>query len=153
MNACRPATSTHSDESQIRSPASAQSRYARQAFTFAEVLIALVIVSIALGTLLKLHLMSIRMADAAQLTTEASLLAEEKMAELLAAGFPQPQRKSGAEHRRSISFNWRAEVVDAPPLLPDSKTLEDLRKVSVTVGYRDGSTEKRLEMSTYTANR
>ena len=55
-------------------------------FTLVEVIVALVIVSISLLGLIRLHLISISMADSAEMTSQAVLLAEEKIAETLALG-------------------------------------------------------------------
>jgi Tfp pilus assembly protein PilV len=57
------------------------SRKQTGAFTFVEVTVALAIASISLLTLLKLNLLSIRLSDRAQITTQAVLLANEKIAD------------------------------------------------------------------------
>ena len=68
-----------------------------RAFTFVEVIVALAIASISLLTLLKLNLLSIRLVDRAQITTQAVLLADEKIAETLAVGYPDEGRESGKD--------------------------------------------------------
>ena len=73
-------------------------------FTFVEVIVALAIVSISLLGLIRLHLISIRMVEAAEVTSQAVLLAEEKIAEALALGYPKEGTKSGTVERNALLF-------------------------------------------------
>lgn len=123
--------------------------YLRGAFTFIEAAVALAIVSICLLTLLALQTTSINLADAAHQNTEAALLAEQKMAEILALGYPQPGTETGME---KAGFNWRTEITDAePPLMKID--IKGLRKVTVDVTWNRGETAKNLRISSYIANR
>jgi type II secretion system protein I len=123
--------------------------YLRGGFSFIEAAVALAIVSICLLTLLALHTTSINLADAAHQNTEAALLAEQKMAEILALGYPQTGNDSGTE---KTGFKWRTEITDAePPLLKTDIT--GLRKVTVDVTWNRGETAKNLRISSYIANR
>ena len=54
-----------------------------KAFTFIEVIVALTVVSISLLALLRLHLISIRMTETAEITSQAVFLADQKLAEKL----------------------------------------------------------------------
>ncbi len=129
----------------------------RGAFTFIEAAVALAIVSICLLTLLALHTTSINLADAAHQNTEAALLAEQKMAEILALGYPQPGTESGTEQ---TGFKWRTEIADVEspafsslgrPMPQDD--IKGLRKVTVDVAWNRGSSVKNLRISSYIAKR
>lgn len=122
------------------------------AFTLVEVLVALVVASISLLTLLKLNLLSIRLVDKAQITTQAVLLANEKIAETLAAGYPDQGRTSGAVERNGLSFNWQTEVADLQMPGLDEAHITGLRKIVVDVNWKKGAAGKRLRMSTLVAD-
>ncbi|MHC4644461.1 MAG: type II secretion system protein [Planctomycetota bacterium] len=124
-----------------------------KAFTFVEVIIALTIVSISLLVLLKLHLLSITMAEAEETTSRAVLLADEKIAEMLALGYPRVQTKSGTVERNSKTFRWRTEVTDLNPLEPAGANIDGLRRIAVDVSWEHGIDRKHLQMSTYVADR
>jgi len=122
------------------------------AFTFVEVAVALVIASISLLTLLKLHLLSIRMVDRAQITTQAVLLADEKIAETLAGGYPDQGGESGRVEKNGLALNWRAQVADLQlPQLTEAH-VTGLRKIVVDVNWKQGAATKQLQMSTYVAD-
>ncbi len=122
------------------------------AFTFVEVIIALAIASISLLTLLKLNLLSIRMVDKAQITTQAVLLADEKIAETLAAGYPDRGRESGTVEKNGLTLKWQAEVADLQLPRLDDAHVTGLRKVVVDVTWKQGTADKQLQMSTYVAD-
>ena len=123
------------------------------AFTFIEVIAALAIVSISLLGLLELHLVSIGMADAAAMTAQAVFLAQGKIAETMALGYPQVGVDSGAAEYDRADFRWRTEVSDMQ--LPELAQAEvaGLRKVSVDVTWKQGIRRKHLQMSTCVADR
>ncbi|MBL7189570.1 MAG: prepilin-type N-terminal cleavage/methylation domain-containing protein [Phycisphaerae bacterium] len=123
-----------------------------RAFTFVEVIVALAIASISLLTLLKLHLLSIKAVDRAQITTQAVLLANEKIAETLAAGYPDQASKSGTVEKNGLTLNWRAEVADLQLPQLDDLRITGLRRVVVDVNWRRGTTGRQLQMSTYVAD-
>ena len=128
------------------------SRKRARAFTFVEVIVALVIASVALLSLLRLHLLSIKLVDKAQITTQAVLLANEKIAETLAAGYPDQGQKSGAVEKNGLTLNWRTKVVDLQLPELDQQRVTGLRKVTVDVNWRRGSTGRQLQMSTCVAD-
>jgi prepilin-type N-terminal cleavage/methylation domain-containing protein len=123
------------------------------AFTFIEVIVALAIVSISLLGLLKLHLVSIGMADAAAMTAQAVFLAQEKIAETMALGYPQVGVDTGAAEYDTADFRWRTEVSDLQ--LPELAQAEvaGLRRISVDVTWKQGIRRKHLQMSTCVADR
>ncbi len=76
-------------------------------FTLVEVLVALVILGLALGVLLRAFSLGLRNADAARAWTEATLYAESKLAEIEAGEGLSPGVQSGRFDER---FRWRAQV-------------------------------------------
>lgn len=123
-----------------------------KAFTFLEVLIALAIASIALLGLLRLHLLSLATADAAQATTQAVFVAQAQIAEASAAGFPRQGTTLGTIERNGQQFVWRTEVRDVARPSGGHLTLNGLREVSTTVTWRQASDEKTLTLATYVAD-
>lgn len=124
-----------------------------RAFTFVEVIIALAIVSISLLGLIRLHIININMTESAQRTSQATLLAQEKIAETLAAGYPNLGSNSGAVQKNALSFNWQTEVTDLHLPQLDQADISGLRKVSVDINWKQGFSQKHLWMSTYIADR
>ena len=124
----------------------------RCAFTFIEVFVALAVVSISLLALLRLHILSIAMADTAEKTSQAVLLANEKIAEKLAQGFPAEGTDSGAVLRNAVSMQWRTDVERLGASQADLIDMPGLRKVSVDVSWNQGISRKHLQMSTYVAD-
>jgi len=123
------------------------------AFTLVEVIAALVIVSISLLGLIRLHLISITMADAAEMTSQAALLAEEKIAEALAQGYPKEGIASGVIEKNTHSLHWQTEVTGLQSPQLAEADITGLRKICVEVGWKQGSSSKSLQMSTYVADR
>ena len=124
-----------------------------RAFTFVEVMIALAIVSISLMALLRLHLISAHMVDKAQIMTQAVFLADEKMAETLAADVPEEGIRSGAVEKNGLKLNWKTRVENLPSLQLDEEDSAGLWRVLVDVSWKQGNNPKHLRMSTYVADK
>jgi len=105
------------------------------AFTLIEVLVALVIVAISLVGLIRLNLISIRMTEAAEISSQAVLLANEKIAETLAHGYPEEGTKAGSVEKNALCLNWRTEVTNIDPPHPDELDITGLRRIYVD--YRE----------------
>jgi type II secretion system protein I len=123
----------------------------KRAFTFLEVIVALAIVSISMLTLLKLHLISVRMIEAAETTFQAVFLADEKIAEILALGCPQEGIYSGTVKKNNFKLNWQTEVTDLQMPQLQQAGITGLRKVLVDVSWEQAHSRKHLKMSTYVA--
>lgn len=123
------------------------------AFTFVEVIVALAIVSISLLALLRLHLLSIRMADKAQITSQAVFLAQEKIAETLAQGYPKEGSDCGTAEKNGLVFDWQTKVLELRLPQLDETDITGLREILVDVTWERGIGQKHLQMSTYVANR
>lgn len=124
-----------------------------RAFTFVEVLVALAIVSISLLALIRLHLISIRLADTAEITSQAVFLAEEKIAEMLTYGWPKEGTNSGTVEKNALCLYWRTEVTDVHLPQPAEANITGLRRIFVDVNWEQGVGQKHLQMSTYIADR
>jgi prepilin-type N-terminal cleavage/methylation domain-containing protein len=125
----------------------------KSAFTFIEVLVALVIVSISLLVLIRLHLISIRMTEAAEITSQAVLLANEKISETLAAGFPEEGTNTGSVENNALCLNWRTEVTNIEPYHLGELDVVGLRRILVDISWEQGLRRKHMQMSTYVADR
>ena len=121
------------------------------AFTFLEVIVALALVSISMLTLLKLHLISVRMTEAAQITFQAVFLADEKIAQALALGCPQEGTYCGTVEKNNLKLNWQTEVTDLQLPQLQQAGITGLRKVLVDVSWKQAHRRKHLQMSTCVA--
>ena len=124
-----------------------------RAFTFVEVVVALAIVSISLLALLRLHIISISMVDKAQITSQAVLLANEKIAETVAAGYPKEGTNSGTMEQNGLTLNWKTEVTNLRLPQLDKVHITGLRKILVDITWKQGVSRKQLQTSTYVADR
>jgi len=122
-------------------------------FTFVEALIALAVVSVALLALLRLHLLTIRIADRARVTSQAVFLAEAKIAETLALGYPKEGTDSGTTADNGVTLDWNVEVTDLrlPQLSAAANT--GLRKILVDVSWKQRLGRNHLQMTTYVAQK
>jgi len=134
-------------------PRARKQQFYMTGFTLVEVIIALVVVSISLLGLIRLHLISISMAEVAEVTSQAVLLAEEKIAETLASGYPEEGVKSGEIEKDAQILHWRTEVADLQSSKLTDVKITGLRRICVEVGFKRGSGSKTLQMSTYVADR
>ena len=125
----------------------------KNAFTFIEVLVALVIVAISLVALIRLHLISIRMTETAEITSKAVFLANDKIAEVLALGYPEEGTNSGSVEENTLCLHWRTEVTDIEPSRLGEMDTPGLRRIYVDVSWEQGIRWKHLQMSTYVADR
>ncbi len=122
-------------------------------FTLIESVAALAVASIALLALLQLQLLSMRVADKAQVMTQATLLAQEKMAEAISSGYPSVGVKSGTMETEGELLTWRTEVTDArlPAVCRPAGGRDRLRTVSVEVSWQRGAGDKHIRMTTCVA--
>jgi prepilin-type N-terminal cleavage/methylation domain-containing protein len=123
-----------------------------RAFTFVEVIIALAIVSISMLALLKLHLISIGMTEAAEITSQAVFLANGKIEETLALGYPEVGTDTGTIEKNGLSLNWQTEVTDLQLPRLQGADIAGLRKVLVDVNWKKATGREHLQMSTYVAD-
>ncbi len=122
-------------------------------FTLVESMAALAVASIALLALLQLQLLSMRVADKAQVMTQATLLAQEKLAEAISSGYPSVGVTSGTMETEGELLTWRTEVTDArlPAVCRPARTGDRLRTLSVEVSWQRGAGDKHIRMTTCVA--
>jgi hypothetical protein len=116
-------------------------------------MIALAIVSISVMALLRLHLISAHMVDKAQIMTQAVFLADEKIAETLAAEFPEEGIRSGAVEKNGLRLNWKTRVENLQSIPLDAGDVDGLWNVLVDINWKQGNNPKHLRMSTFVADR
>jgi hypothetical protein len=112
---------------------------------------ALAIASIAVLGLLRLQLISIATADAAQAMTQAVFVAQEKIAEASAPGYPSQGTESGSVQRNSLDFAWRTEITNVGSQDVGGLALKDLRRIRTMVTWQQGASPKSVQMTTYVA--
>ena len=122
-----------------------------RAFTLIEVLIALAITLIGLVPLLHLLTTSILMTDSAWNLSQATLIGNARLAEVIS----QKDLKVGTDkgsvesREKEIIFDWHSKVAEA-----DIEELQEinptgLRKVTVTVMWPEGQNLKEISLTTY----
>ncbi|MCU0913394.1 MAG: prepilin-type N-terminal cleavage/methylation domain-containing protein [Planctomycetes bacterium] len=123
----------------------------RAGFTLIEVVAALAIAATALLALLQLQVLSMRTADQARVMTQALLLAQEKMAEVV--GRDRLATGVSAGVVEGTDFAWQTQVLDTP--LPTAcrpaAGRSRLREISVDVTWRTGPGAKHIRLTTYQA--
>jgi len=128
--------------------------------TLLEVLVSLVIVSIALVALVELENRDIRAINISQRTTTAAMLARNMMAQIEIAGFPEDLGEEEGEFREGerdeelkasyTGFRWKRSI-EAVRLA--GIAFNNARKVKVTILWEEGGRERHLDVVTYLARR
>ncbi|GAB4333994.1 MAG: hypothetical protein Kow0099_05930 [Candidatus Abyssubacteria bacterium] len=95
-------------------------------FTLLEVMVALAIIASALVTLLATHLMGLNLAQKHKEQTFASLLARQKMEEVLTMPYDSLLSDSG-EYENYPGYQWELDVEDGEE--------ENLKKVKITITF------------------
>ena len=120
------------------------------AFTLIEVLAALIVVACSILGLIRLHLLTINITNHAQLTQTANLLAQQKIAESLAADSSNIYADSGIINKNGTELHWQKRLTDAHlPRL--NQQLANLHQLTVDVSWKQASHEKHLSLTTYIA--
>ena len=121
------------------------------AFTLIEVLIALAITLIGLVPLLHLLTTSILMADSAWNLSQATLIGNSKLAEVIAENNLEIGIDQGSveSEEKEIVFDWQSKVIEANINELEDTGLKDLRKVTVTVTWHEGQSQKQIFLTTY----
>ncbi len=113
-------------------------------FTLLEVMVALAILSVALVVLFSQQATSISRGNEARITTKAALLAQERMAGLLAQEGLSMGIEEGEVTDSIPPFKWRQQV--------EESSTEGMKKLSVTVLWKEGEKERDLRFVTYVAS-
>ena len=121
------------------------------AFTLIEVLIALAITLIGLVPLLHLLTTSILMADSAWNLSQATLIGNSKLAVVIAENNLEIGIDQGSveSEEKEIVFDWQSKVIEANINELEDTGLKDLCKVTVTVTWHEGQSQKQIFLTTY----
>jgi general secretion pathway protein I len=113
-------------------------------FTLLEVLISLAIIAIVLITCLRAQNQSIRLYHLSRDMTVATILARQKMGEIELAGFPELGGEEGDFEDQFPGFTWQKTVSMTP--------FEEARKVDLSVIWKEGIRERRVDVIAYITN-
>ena len=120
-------------------------------FTLIEVLIALAVTVIGLVPLLHLLTSSILMTDSAWNLSQATLIANARIAEVIS----QNDIKIGTEkgsvecREKEIVFDWQSKITQAYIEELQEANTNGLLKVTVTVMWPEGQGQKEISLTTY----
>jgi general secretion pathway protein I len=112
-------------------------------FTLLEVMIALAILSLVAVAFLRAQAASVRLVDESSQISLATLLAREKMAEVESLGFPDIGKESGKAGDALPGFRWE-KIISGTDMF-------NLRKGQIKVFWKEGSSERSLELVSYFA--
>ena len=122
-----------------------------RAFTLIEVLIALAITLVGLIPLLHLLTTSILMTDSAWNLSQATLIGNARLAEVISQNDLKIGTDKGSVESREkeIFFDWQSQVTEA-----DIEELQEINptgllKVTVTVMWPEGQSQKEISLTTY----
>ncbi len=122
-------------------------------FTLLEVLAALAVVAIALVALLRLQLISIRTTEQTNLHTQAVLLAQQKLAELMVTEYPPLGTESGTLSHDGMIFHWQRDVRPFAPTGYRQNETSSLREVCASVRWHNGRQDEHYRLATLVAQR
>ena len=120
-------------------------------FTLLEVLVAVSIVGIALVVLLRLHLLSLDATLAAQDLSTAVLLAQGRMAILLAQAPPPGEDEGQFDGPELERFRWTTSVRQFGLDPQSGAGSAGVRHVTVSVHWREGNRNRTYRLETYEA--
>ena len=122
-----------------------------RAFTLIEVLIALAITVIGLLPLLHLLTASILMTDSAWNLSQATMIGNARLAEVISRNDLKIGTDKGSVESREkeIVFDWQSKVAEAFIEELEEMNTADLRKVTVTVMWHEGQSQKQISLTTY----
>jgi general secretion pathway protein I len=118
---------------------------AQRAFTLLEIMVALAIVGVAMVALLSLGNRSIGVHDRLQHLTQATLLAQQKMAEseleARRGGVAQLTDSTGLFAEPFTDYNWRIAIINTP--------LPSVQMVTVTVLWGDEERNEGVDVTSF----
>lgn len=108
-------------------------------FTLLEVVVAVAIIAIALGALLKSQAQSVSMAGEARFYTTAALLAQDKMAQLEMEGFDNLLEDAGDFGDDFPGYRWKL-TIQKSDFADFENMAENLQQIDLTVSRGDSGT-------------
>jgi type II secretion system protein I len=135
-------------------------RLLSRGLTLLEVLIALVIISTALVGLVTLENQDIRAINSSRRMTTATMLARNMLAQVELAGFPEDLEEEEGDFQDEetdeelkahyAGFRWKRSIEGVQF---GGMTLDNARRVQITIFWEEGKREKQLHVVTYLARR
>jgi general secretion pathway protein I len=113
-------------------------------FTLLEVMVALAVLSVALVVLFSQQATSLSRGNEARIITKATLLAQERMAGLLAEKRLSIGDEEGEVKESIPPFKWRQSV--------EESSIEGMKRLTVIVLWRQGERERDVRFVTYVAS-
>jgi len=113
-------------------------------FTLLEVMVALAVLSLALVVLFSQQATSLSRGNEARITTKAALLAQERMAGLLAEKRLSIGDEEGEVKDSTPPFKWRQQVEEG--------SIEGMKKLTIVVLWKEGEREREVRFVTYVAS-
>jgi general secretion pathway protein I len=113
-------------------------------FTLLEVMVALAVLSVALVVLFSQQATSLSRGNEARIITKAALLAQERMAGLLAEKWLSIGDEEGEVKDSTPPFKWRQQVEEG--------SMEGMKKLTVIVLWKEGEKERDVRFVTYVAS-
>jgi general secretion pathway protein I len=113
-------------------------------FTLLEVMVALAVLSLALVVLFSQQATSLSRGMEARITTKAALLAQERMAGLLAEKRSSIGEEEGEVKDSTPPFKWRQQVEEG--------SMEGMKRITVVVLWKEGEKEREVRFVTYVAS-
>jgi len=119
-------------------------------FTLIEILVALCVVLISLVPLIRLHVLSIRQIDSGMLLARATLLANAKLAEIVAQRDPAFGKAEGRfdDAHQGGAFYWKSAVTEARPSELAAAAWSDMRHVHLDVFWQKGDRDAAVSLDT-----
>ncbi len=112
--------------------------YRKTGFTLLEVMAAMAVMAAALAAVLGVQSQAVGIATEARFTTNAALLAQEKISEMEALGPEGAHSDSGDFGEDFPGYRWTASVQDASAGLPFEGSYH-LKRVDLQVSWGEGS--------------
>ena len=115
-------------------------------------IVALAVVAIGLVALLQLQLLNVRMTRQSDDLSQAVMIAEEKINELLIGPFPKIKTATGTIEDGGRTFNWQRKVTAVRNKAVADVDAAPLRKIKVKVDWDTSHNDKPVELVTYIRN-
>jgi general secretion pathway protein I len=119
-------------------------RMKRGGFTLLEVMVALAVLSLALVVVFSQQARGIAQGNEARIIAKATLLAQERMAGLISDEDLMEGDEEGEVEDSIPPFTWKQLV--------EESNIEGIKKITVTVVWKEGERERDVRFVTYVAS-
>ena len=112
-------------------------------FTLLEVMVAMAVMAIVLGSVYRMHSQTLTMNTAARFYTQAPLLAQKKMAEITTTSSGISASDSGDFGEDFPGYSWQVSATDVSSELL-GEVADDFKRLDVTVAFLNNQFSYRL---------